>query len=136
MSEDLPKNTDEFGRDQKGRFATGNNGKPKGAIHKGTKELREFITGFLNDKATEIPDMWDTLEDKDKLSLFMHLCRLVLPKPIEEEATTNNELTQPIWMVIDNSQKNGIEPITGMEIIDSSAKDLTSEQIDKLIDKL
>lgn len=115
MSENLPKNTDENGRDHKGRFTTGNNGKPKGASHKTTKELREFITGFLNEKSTEIPEMWDNLDDKDKLSLFMHLCRLVMPKPNEEEATTNNELKQPIWMIVDNSKKD-IEPITGMEI--------------------
>jgi hypothetical protein len=135
MSDNLPKNTDENGRDQKGRFATGNNGKPKGATHKTTKELREFITGFLNDKSTEIPDMWDNLDDKDKLSLFMHLCRLVMPKPNEEEPAANGHLKQPIWMIVDNSKRD-IDPITGMEIIDSKSNNMTPEQIDKLIDKL
>jgi hypothetical protein len=138
MSEQIPKNTDENGRDMKGRFATGNNGKPKGATHKTTKELREFITSFLNDKSNEIPDMWDELETKDKLTLFMHLCRLVMPKTIEEESNTNNELKQPIWMIVDNSQKNGVEPITGMEITSTppELKGLSPEQIDALIKKL
>jgi hypothetical protein len=131
MSEHTPKNTDENGRDMKGRFATGNNGKPKGATHKTTKELREFITSFLNDKSNEIPQMWDELETKDKLTLFMHLCRLVMPKPIDEEPEKEDRLLRrPII--------NFINPdiITGMEIVDSTPPKLTQEQIDKLIDKL
>jgi hypothetical protein len=137
--------------DENGKFKTGNDGRPKGATNKTTRDLRLFITGFLNDKAHEIPTLWDTLEDKDKLSLFMHLCRLVLPKPIEDnEREDNNQLKQPIWIVADNSIKSGLniphlpdignrknpEPITGMEIIDSQPPQLTKEQIDKLIDKL
>jgi hypothetical protein len=146
-----PKNTDKNGRDGLGKFTTGNNGKPKGATNKNTRDLRDFITGFLNDKTPEISTLWDTLEDKDKLSLFMHLCRLVLPKVNEDnEREDNNQLKQPIWIVADNSLKSGLnipnlpdignrnnpEPITGMEIIDSGAPQLTKEQIDKLIDKL
>jgi hypothetical protein len=69
--------------------------------------------------------MWDELETKDKLTLFMHLCRLVMPKAIEEESSPNNELKQPIWMIVDNSQK--AEPITGMQIIDSHAPQTTKE---------
>jgi len=118
--------------DENGKFKTGNDGRPKGATNKTTRDLRLFITGFLNDKAHEIPTLWDTLEDKDKLSLFMHLCRLVLPKPIEDnEREDGNQLDRrPII--------NFVNPnvITGMEIIDSGAQNLTKEQIDKLIDKL
>jgi hypothetical protein len=118
--------------DENGKFKTGNDGRPKGATNKTTRDLRLFITGFLNDKAHEIPTLWDTLEDKDKLSLFMHLCRLVLPKPIEDnEREDGNQLDRrPII--------NFVNPnvITGMEIIDSGTPQLTQEQIDKLIDKL
>jgi hypothetical protein len=67
--------------DENGKFKTGNDGRPKGATNKTTRDLREFITGFLNDKTPEISTLWYTLDDKDKLTLFMHLCRLVLPKP-------------------------------------------------------
>ena len=84
-----PKNTDKYGRDELGKFTTGNNGKPKGATHKTTRDLREFITGFLNEKTPEISTLWDTLDDRDKLTLFMHLCRLVLPKPNIEPPTQN-----------------------------------------------
>jgi hypothetical protein len=84
MSNNLPKNTEKYGRDELGKFTIGNNGKPKGATNKNTRDLRDFITGFLNDKSQDIPTLWDTLDDKDKLTLFMHLCRLVLPKSNED----------------------------------------------------
>jgi len=90
MKENLPKNTDENGRDENGRFRHGNTGKPKGAANKTTKDLRQFITGFLNDKAFEIMQIWDTLDDKDKATFFLHLARLVLPKPPEEKEMKND----------------------------------------------
>jgi|SRR5690554_2226642 len=85
MSENLPKNTEQNGRDNKGRFKEGNKGKPKGATNKNTRDLKDFITDFLNEKAYEIPHIWDSLDDKDKATLFLHLSRLVLPKVKEEK---------------------------------------------------
>jgi hypothetical protein len=82
-----PKNTDKNGlelRDDKGRFLDGNNGKPKGAVNKNTKDLKEFIINFLNDKAFEIPIIWDSLDDKDKATLYLHLLKTVMPKPLDE----------------------------------------------------
>ena len=76
--------TDENGRDTKGRFAVGNTGKPKGATNKTTKDLQQFITNFLNEKSFEIPLIWDTLEDKDKATLFLHLSKLVMPKQLTD----------------------------------------------------
>lgn len=111
--ESLPKITDENGeRDNKGRFLQGNTGKPKGAVNKSTKDLKDFITNFLNDKAFEIPLIWDTLEDKDKATLFIHLSKLVLPKTV-------NEMDKP--------------QITRFEF---DVPELTQNQIDKLIDNL
>jgi hypothetical protein len=103
MSKNLPKNTCENGRDEKGRFIDGNKGKPKGSTNKTSRDIREFITNFLNDKANEIPHIWNALEDKDKATLYLHLCRLILPK-ITEDA---------------NHEKDNFTPIqiTGMEII-------------------
>ena len=110
-----PKNTDKNGRDGLGKFTNGNDGRPRGATNKTTRDLRHFITNFLNEKTNEIPDLWDTLDNKDKLSLFMHLSRLVLPKPNEDEPTQTNQLKQPIWIVSDNSKKDlekvSIKPI-------------------------
>ena len=76
--------TDKNGRNKDGRFANGNNGKPKGAVNKTTKDLQQFITNFLNEKSFEIPLIWDTLEDKDKATLFLHLSKLVMPKQMTD----------------------------------------------------
>jgi len=84
MSKASPKNTDIIGRNEDGTIGSGNIGKPKGATNKTTRELRGFITNFLNDKAFEIPHIWNSLEDKDKASLYLHLCRLLMPKAPEE----------------------------------------------------
>jgi len=86
--------SDENGRDTKGRFSIGNTGKPKGANNKTTKDLQKFITNFLNEKAFEIPLIWDTLDDKDKATLFLHLSKLVMPK-----------------QMTDAEQETGIRPI-------------------------
>jgi hypothetical protein len=85
MSEYLPKNTDENGRDENGRFTDGNKGKPKGTLNKTTKQIREFLTNFLHDKSFEMAHIWDSLDDKDKATMYLHICRLVLPKQQEEE---------------------------------------------------
>lgn len=106
--ENEPLNTDENGRDEQGRFLSGNHGRPKGATNKTTRDLRRFITNFLNEKTNEISDLWETLDDKEKLTLFIHLSRLVLPKPNEDEPTTPNQLKQPVWIIADNSGKDSL----------------------------
>jgi len=90
MSNNKPKISEEYGRNELGKFTTGNVGKPKGAINRTTKDLKNFIVNFLNDKAFEIPLIWDSLEDKDKATLFLHLAKMVMPK-IQEEQETNEQ---------------------------------------------
>ncbi len=82
--EQKPKITEKNGRDKNGKFLAGNSGKPKGAVNKTTKDIKEFIVSFLNDKAFEIPQIWDSLEDKDKATLYLHLLKIVMPKPLDE----------------------------------------------------
>ena len=107
MNEDTtPIITDENGRNKNGRFTTGNNGKPKGAVNKTTKDLQQFITNFLNEKASEIPLIWDSLEDKDKATLFIHLSKLVIPKNLNE---SNEQREQPLFPNIINLG-SGINP--------------------------
>jgi len=96
MKNNTPKITDKNGRDVNGRFKNGNQGKPKGATNKTTKDLKQFITNFLNDKAFEIPLIWDSLDDKDKATLYIHLTRLVLPKPSETESTNESDFKEVI----------------------------------------
>ena len=107
MNEDnTPIITDKNGRNKNGRFAVGNNGKPKGAVNKTTKDLQQFITNFLNEKSFEIPLIWDTLEDKDKATLFLHLSKLVMPKNLNESI---EQTEQPLFPTIINLG-SGINP--------------------------
>jgi hypothetical protein len=106
-----PKNTDKNGlelRDDKGRFLDGNNGKPKGAVNKNTKDLKEFIINFLNDKAFEIPIIWDSLDDKDKATLYLHLLKLVMPKATELSTSTEYDFKPIIINFIEDETEHDI----------------------------
>lgn len=92
--------------DEKGKFKKGNAGRPKGATNKTTKDLQQFITNFLNEKAFEIPLIWDSLEDKDKATLFLHLSKLVMPKNLNESI---EQTEQPLFPTIINLG-SGINP--------------------------
>lgn len=102
----IPIITDKNGRNKNGRFSHGNNGKPKGATNKTTKDLQQFITNFLNEKSFEIPLIWDNLEDKDKATLFLHLSKLVIPKNVNESI---EQTEQPLFPTIINLG-SGINP--------------------------
>jgi hypothetical protein len=125
MNEDnTPIITDKNGRNKNGRFAVGNNGKPKGAVNKTTKDLQQFITNFLNEKSFEIPLIWDTLEDKDKATLFLHLSKLVMPKNLNESI---EQIEQPLFPTIINLG-SGINPdLMTLEQARELAKKLENE---------
>ena len=125
----ITKNTSEY-VNEKGKFKKGNKGKPKGATNKTTRDVREFITNFLNDKSFEIPHIWNSLEDKDKATLYLHLCRLVLPRPTDNKDLSNNINILNIDPLDDeNTSKRPI-------IQFSSDKDLTPIEKQNLIKKL
>jgi hypothetical protein len=89
-------------RNNNGTFVTGNNegtGRPKGTPNKTTKQIREFLTNFLHDKSFEMAHIWDSLDDKDKATMYLHICRLVLPKQQEEEPLKNELNTIQIEIV-------------------------------------
>lgn len=103
----MPKNTDNYGRNEAGKFAKGNPGKPKGATHRTTKELRESIVHFLLDKADEVHEIWDTLEPKDRATFFLHLSKLVMPAiPLQVEQVA----PMPVPRIIMPSLSDEIPP--------------------------
>lgn len=91
-------------RNKMGQFTTGNPGKPKGATHKTTRQLRETIVSFLNEKSEVIPEIWDSLEPKEQATLFLHLSKLVMPSNTKEE-TEDRPLPAPV-IVLSNPEKN------------------------------
>ena len=96
-----PINTDNNGliRDNKGRFLEGNRGKPKGAVNKTTKELKQMLVNFIADKQSELHEIWDSLDNKDKASMFIHLSKLVVSS--KEEITQETPIP-PINLIVNN----------------------------------
>jgi hypothetical protein len=66
--------------ENKGKFKPGNAGKPKGAINKKTKDLREKVNEFLYDQWENTIETYNQLEAKDKLIFFERLLQYGLPK--------------------------------------------------------
>jgi hypothetical protein len=103
-------------RNKKGQFEQGNKGKPKGAINRTTKEVKELLTNFIYDKVSDLNNIYDNLEDKDKVNLIIHVSKLVLPPSKTENENNLNGLrfdfdNQPIWKIEDCSKNSNNVPI-------------------------
>jgi hypothetical protein len=101
---------DELQRDNKGRFAFGNTGKPKGTINKVTNDLREKMQFIVSSNIDTIQSDLDSLEPKDRIKTLLELSKFVIPTlkavdtSIELGSSTNND--QPNIIVLGS----GIKP--------------------------
>lgn len=55
-------------------------GRQAGTPNKTTKEIREKIDGFINDKFEDFELSWNELSAKDKILLFEKMLSYVMPK--------------------------------------------------------
>lgn len=85
-----PKNTTKFGK--------GNPGKPKGAVNKSTKELKEMILGAL-DQSGGVEYLVERANDPRTASAFLSLIGKVLPMTVAGD-TDNPLVIQTIQRVI------------------------------------
>ena len=68
-------------RNQKGQFAEGNTGRPKGSLGKNSMELRTLISNFLTTAIPKvIEDFNDTKSPRDRRDIVLSLLQYVLPK--------------------------------------------------------
>ena len=67
-------------RDDKGRFAEGNEGRPKGSVNKSSNEIRETFQLLLSNNLEKIQDDLNDLEAKDRIQLLLSLANYILPK--------------------------------------------------------
>jgi hypothetical protein len=73
-------------------------GRPKGASNKTTSELRQLLTGFVQDNWKVIQENFNGLTVDDKINVLVKVLPFVLPKlapveaPPEEPALTRQEL--------------------------------------------
>lgn len=71
---------------------TGNpNGRPKGSPNKATRDLRQWINGFIESQTDQIQRDWQQLEPKDRITLFEKLLKYSLPTLQATNLTTDLE---------------------------------------------
>ena len=64
------------------RFKTG--GRLKGTPNKLTNEVRTILIHFLDSKIDEVMDLWSDLDNREKISMFLQLAKIILPKQIPD----------------------------------------------------
>jgi hypothetical protein len=67
---------------QRNRIKSG--GRTKGTPNKLTNEVREMLVRFLDEKTDEITSLWNDLDNREKIGLFIQLAKIVLPKQIPD----------------------------------------------------
>lgn len=67
-------------RDSNGRFLKGNNGKPKGATNKATRDLKELITKFTEDNFTHFKKNFKQLPIEKQVEVYLKLLEFNVPK--------------------------------------------------------
>ena len=67
-------------RDDKGRFAEGNEGRPKGSVNKSSNEIRETFQLLLENNLEKLQEDLNELEPKDRIKLLLDLSNYILPK--------------------------------------------------------
>jgi hypothetical protein len=67
-------------RDDKGRFAEGNEGRPKGSVNKSSNEIRETFQLLLSNNLEKIQDDLNELEPRDRIKLLLDLASFIIPK--------------------------------------------------------
>ena len=67
-------------RDDKGRFAEGNTGRPKGSVGKSNNKIRETFQLLLENNLSKLQEDLNELEPKDRVKLLLNLSNYILPK--------------------------------------------------------
>lgn len=55
-------------------------GRPEGAKNKVARPLKESLSDFLNEKMTELPDIWNKLSPRDKVNFIKDLLPFFLAR--------------------------------------------------------
>ena len=67
-------------RDNKGRFAEGNEGRPKGIPNKTTTEIKEAFQMLLEDNLPTLQRDISSLEPKERVKFMLELASFIIPK--------------------------------------------------------
>lgn len=68
-------------RNNDGTFKNGHNqGRPKGAANKTTKQIRETITAFVSKQQEQFESDWLELSPRERTRAYIDLVQYILPK--------------------------------------------------------
>ena len=67
-------------RDDKGRFAEGNEGRPKGSVGKSNNKIREAFQMLLEDNLPTLKRDISSLEPKQRVKFMLDLASFIIPK--------------------------------------------------------
>ena len=67
-------------RDDKGRFAEGNEGRPKGSVGKSNNKIREAFQMLLEDNLPTLKRDISNLEPKERVKFMLELASFIIPK--------------------------------------------------------
>jgi len=67
-------------RDDKGRFAEGNEGRPKGSVGKSNNKIRDTFQLLLENNIEKIQEDLNELAPKDRIKLLLDLSNFIIPK--------------------------------------------------------
>lgn len=107
----MPENNGGY-RDDKGKFAPGNPGKPKGAASNASAKVKEAIVNFLENNVEKIQDSFDKLKDREKLQFIADILPYATPKLSSIQSENDTHLSGSITISweepeLPNSQDQG-----------------------------
>ena len=80
-------------RDDKGRFAEGNEGRPKGSVNKSSNEIREAFQMLLEDNLPTLKRDISSLEPKQRVKFMLDLATFIIPKMKSVQVNDTSEET-------------------------------------------
>ena len=82
-------------------------GRPKGSKNRVSKDLKELIDAFLNEKFELVKDQFNKLPPKDQLKFFTDLLPYVVPKlqDTKQEVEINNPLLKAAKASIEQTKR-------------------------------
>ena len=78
-------------------FKQGEGGRPKGAINKTARQLKEILNTFVSDEIETMPERLERLSDKDRFDVMIKILPYVMPKCQDDTMPVNiNGINIPI----------------------------------------
>ena len=92
-----------------GKFGKGNSGKPKGATHKKTSNLRNEIRDLIGDNIEQFREDLKVLEPEKRAALFIRMLDFAVPRlrSIEEKVSVDSLTSEQAEELINKIIQDG-----------------------------